>query len=76
MPGIDKEAFLKRIGSKTPTETMPGEPSPEEEATEPEDEAKSEGDMSCGEQLMQAIDSRDPEAIDAALKEAVKRYMQ
>jgi hypothetical protein len=74
MPGIDKAAFLKKIAGKKPADAMPGEGSPEEEASEPADEAAAEGDVSCGEQLQKALDSRDPQAIDDALREAVAKY--
>ncbi len=74
---INKKAFLARIASKKPTyagDAMPGEGSEQEEASESPEEAKSEGDMTCGEQLKAAIDSGDTVAIDDALKEAVRKY--
>ncbi len=74
---INKKAFLARIASKKPTyagDAFPGEGSAAEEASESPDEAKSEGDLTCGEQLMNAIDAHDSTAIDDALKEAVRKY--
>jgi hypothetical protein len=71
MPGIDKAAFLKRIGSKKPEGyggSMPGAP-PDDEAAEGES-----ADLSCGEQLMAGIKSGDAAVVDAALREAVQKY--
>lgn len=72
MAGIDKAAFMKRLSAKSAApgygETVPGaEPS----AEMPPDES---GPLSCGEQLIQALDSGDPAAVDAALQEAVRKY--
>ncbi len=72
MPGIDKAAFLKKIGSQTPDygDSVPGE-GPAEEAAPGEE---SEEGMTCGEQLMEGIKQGDASMIDAALKEAVAKY--
>lgn len=75
MPGIDKAAFLKRIGTTKPTgygDAMPGE-SAEEDAAPGEE---SDEGMTCGEQLVKAlgIEGADVAAVDAALREAVAKY--
>lgn len=73
MAAINKEAFLKKIGSKKPMDY--GAPMPGESAAEDSAPGEEGGEsMSCGEQLMHAIDAKDPEAIDAALREAVSKY--
>lgn len=70
MPTINKEAFLKRIGSKAASgyeDPIPGAA---------DENAAPEGGMSCGEQLARALGMPDVdfEAVDAALKEAVSKY--
>jgi hypothetical protein len=74
MPGIDKAAFLKKIGSAKPDygDSVPGSPA-EEAAESPDEEA---GELSCGEQLMEGIKSGDASMVDAALREAVAKYGQ
>ena len=76
MPGIDKAAFLKRISGKAPAgEDIPGA-APESEMDPEEHTAEEETDMTCGEQLVQAlgIEGADVQAVDDALREAVRKY--
>ena len=69
MPGPDKNAMLQRIAGKAPgysSDDVVGAPTAEPDG----DEAP----LSCGEQLMQAINSGDASLVDEALKEAVRKY--
>jgi hypothetical protein len=59
---IDKKAFLASIAGDKPADAGDG--------MKPEDSEP----MSCGEQLMAAIESKDASAVDAALREAVAKY--
>lgn len=69
MAGIDQASFMKRLSAKgpPPSENIPGEAEPDG------DEADGEP-LSCGEQLVKALDSGDASAVDDALREAVKKY--
>ena len=74
MAAIDKKAFLARIASKKPAgDALPGEGS-EALYDSPAESTPPDGGLSCGEQLIQALDSGDPAAVDAALQEAVAKY--
>lgn len=67
MAGIDEASFMKRLSAgkgPPPSDNIPGEAEPDGD----------EAPLSCGEQLMKALDSGDASAVDDALREAVKKY--
>lgn len=74
MPGIDKAKFLKRIAGAAPPSYGDDVPGMKEPGGDNPAEETDEGEISCGEQLMQALDSGDVGAVDAALREAVAKY--
>ena len=71
MPGIDKAAFLKRIGSAKPEGYGDDVPGMKEPMDAPEE---GDGEVSCGAQLLAAVNNKDAAGIDAALKEAAIKY--
>ena len=75
MAAIDKAAFLKRIaGGADPEYSGDAVAGESDAAAAPEgDDEASEG-MTCGEQLMAAVNAGDAAGVDAALREAVAKY--
>ncbi len=70
MPAIDKKKFLADISSAKPYGAG------DDPQGMPDDPAEESGEMTCGEQLIQALGLTgvDPGPVDDALREAVAKY--